>query len=55
MNLGGNVAVLGGERGCTQSKASGQKTRIKQEDGQYVMHTEAPSSESEAREESETD
>ena len=47
------MVVLDGEKSYTQNKKTGQKTRIKREDGQYVMYTWVPFKENEVREESE--
>ena len=38
MNLGGNVVVFDGDRSYMQNKISGQKTRIRCENGQYVFN-----------------
>ena len=38
MNLGGNVVVFDGDRSYMQNKMSGQKTRIRCENGQYVFN-----------------
>ncbi len=53
MNLGGNVVVMDGEKSYAHNKASGQRTRIKYDDAQYVMYMWVPSMESEVEEESE--
>ena len=53
MNMGGNVVVLDGGRSYMQNKETGQRTRIKYEDGQYVMYLWLPSSEREANVETE--
>ena len=53
MNLGGNVVVLDGEKSYMQNKESGRRTRIKYEDGQYVMYLWMPSRSEEAQEETE--
>ncbi len=45
INVGGNVVVLGGDRSYTQNKKTGQKTRFKYEDGQFVMYMRMPSME----------
>ena len=42
-NSGGNVVVLDGGRSYMQNKATGQKTRIEYENGQYVMYLWIPS------------
>jgi hypothetical protein len=38
MNQGGNVVVLDGHNSYLMNKATGRKTRIGYEDGQYVMY-----------------
>ena len=38
MNLSGNVVVFDGNRSYMQNKKSGQKTRIRCENGQYVFN-----------------
>ena len=53
MNMGGNVVVLDGGRSYMQNKETGQRTRIKYEDGQYVMYLWLPSLEKEANIETE--
>ena len=42
MNQGGNVVVLDGDRSYMVNKRTHQKTRIKCEDGQYVIYIWAP-------------
>ena len=37
MNVGGNVVVLDGEKSYMHNKESGQKAKIRYEDGQYVL------------------
>jgi len=42
MNQGGNLVVLDGEHSYMKNKASGQKTKIHYEDGQYIMYMWVP-------------
>ena len=42
MNQGGNVIVLDGDRSYMVNKKTHHKTRIKYEDGQYVLYIWAP-------------
>ncbi len=51
MKMGGNLAVLDGEKSYRRNKATGQKASINYEDGQCFMCTRVPSKESEVREE----
>jgi hypothetical protein len=52
-NAGGNVVVLDGRSSYMQNKATGQKTRIEYEGGQYVMYLWVPSTKEVVERESE--
>ena len=54
MNLGGNVVVLESGRSYVQNKGSGQKTKIHDEDGQYVLYLWLPYKREEAQRDGES-
>ncbi len=53
MDMGGNAAVLDGDKSYAQNKETDNKTRINDEQGQYVMCIWAPVKEGEAAKETE--
>ncbi len=48
MNKGGNIVVLDGQHRYMKNKHTGQKTKISDEDGQYIMYMWVPAGPKEA-------
>ena len=53
MNKGGNIVVLDGPSSYKQNKRTGQKNKIRYENGQYVVYMWVPSGPKEAEKEAE--